>query len=131
MHDAAKRLQVFLFMHHIQQRGVVFINDNNYFLARLLVSFLHQIFQAKVRIHLMSLVSPKRLLPFKHIGQVSFQLLHTHVLGTAEVEMKHGMLHPFLLVVGNGQSLKKLLSSLEVGLKGRGKERLAESPWTT
>ena len=45
--------------------------------------------------------------------------------------MKHGMLHPFLLVVSNGQSLKKLLSSLEIGLKGRGKERLSESSWTT
>ena len=53
------------------------------------------------------------------------------MLGTAEVEMKHRMLHPFLLVFGNGQSLEKLLSSLEIGLKGRGKERLSESSWTT
>ena len=45
--------------------------------------------------------------------------------------MKHGMLHPFLLVVSNGQSIEKFFSSFEIGLEGRGKERLAESSWTT
>ena len=130
LHDAAKQLQVLFFMHHVQQRGVVFINDDHHLFARLLVSFLHQVFQAKVCVHLMSLVSPKRLLLLKHVSQISFQLLHTHVLGTAEVEMKHRMLHPFLLVISNSQSFEKFFSSLEIGLKGRGKERLAESSWT-
>ena len=93
-------------MHHVQQRGVVFINDDNYFLTRPLVSFLHQVFQAKVCVHLMSLVSPMRLLLLKHVSQISFQLLHTHVLGTAEVKVEHRVLHPFLFVIGNGQSLE-------------------------
>ena len=47
-----------------------------------------------------------RLLLLKHVSQISFQLLHTHVLGTAQVEMKHRVLHPFLFVIGNGQSLE-------------------------
>ena len=50
MHDAAKRLQVFLLMHHIQQRGVVFINDDNCFFACLLISSLYDSIQSFVRI---------------------------------------------------------------------------------
>ena len=79
----------------------------------------------------MSLVSPNGFLLFKHICQVSFQLFHAHVLGTAQVEVEHRMLHPFLLVISNGQALEEFLSSLKISLEGRGKERLSESSWTT
>ena len=52
------------------------------------------------------------------------------MLATAQVEMEYRMLHPILLVISNSQSFEKFFSSLEIGLKGRGKERLAESSWT-
>ena len=45
--------------------------------------------------------------------------------------MEYRVFHPLLLVISNGQSLEKFLSSLEIGLEGRGKERLSESSWTT
>ena len=53
------------------------------------------------------------------------------MLGTAHIEMEHRVLHPFLLVISNGQSLEEFLSSLEISLEGRSKERLAESSRTT
>ena len=52
------------------------------------------------------------------------QRLLVEVLRSAHVEVEHGVLHPFLLVVGYGQSLKKLLSSLEIGLKREAKSDL-------
>ena len=131
LHDATERLQILLLVHHVQQRGIIFIDDDYRLLARLLVSFLHQIFQTEIGIHLMRLIPPDGFLLFKHISQISFQLLHVHVLGTAQVEVEYRVLHPILLVISNGQSFEKLLSSLEISLKGRGKKRLAESSWTT
>ena len=41
LHDAAERLQVLFFMHHIQQRGIVFVDDDNSLFARLLISTLN------------------------------------------------------------------------------------------
>ena len=131
LHDEAQRFQIFLFMHYIQQRGIIFINDNHYLLTCLLVCFFHQVFQTEVSVHLMRLISPDSLLLFKHICQISFQLLHSHVLGAAQVEMQHRVLHPILLIISNGQSLKKFFPTLEIGLEGRCKERLSESSWTT
>ncbi len=45
--------------------------------------------------------------------------------------MKHRMLHPFLLIISYCQSLEEFLSTLEISLESRGKERLSESSWTT
>ena len=39
-------------MHHIQQRGIVFINDNDCLFARLLVSSLYDTFQSFIRVNL-------------------------------------------------------------------------------
>ena len=41
LHDAAERLKVFLFMYHIQQWGIVFVDDDNSLFARLLISTLY------------------------------------------------------------------------------------------
>ena len=34
LHDAAKRLQVLLLVYHVQQRGIIFINDDYHLRAR-------------------------------------------------------------------------------------------------
>ena len=70
-----------------------------------------------------SLVSPASFQLFKHISQISFQLLHAHVFGTAQIKMKHWMLDLFLLIICNGQSFEKFFPSLKISLKGRGKKK--------
>ena len=44
LHDATKWLQVLLLMYYVQQRGIIFINDDYHLRARLPVSPLHQVF---------------------------------------------------------------------------------------
>ena len=78
-----------------------------------------------------SLVSPASFQLFKHISQISFQLLHAHVFGTAQIKMKHWMLDLFLLIICNGQSFEKFFPSLKISLKGRGKKKKFESSWAT
>ena len=72
-----------------------------------------------------SLVSPASFQLFKHISQISFQLLHAHVFGTAQIKMKHWMLDLFLLIICNGQSFEKFFPSLKISLKGRGKKKIS------
>lgn len=60
-----------------------------------------------------------------------FQALSVEMLGTAHVEMEHGIYHPFPLVIGDGKAVEQFLTTLEIDLQGRGEERLAESARTT
>ena len=44
------------------------------------------------------------------------------MLCAAHVEMENRMFNPFLLVFGNGETLKQLFPPLEIGLEGGGEE---------
>ena len=50
LHDTAERLQILLLMHHVQQRGIIFVNDDSHLFARLLVSPLYNTSQSFIRI---------------------------------------------------------------------------------
>ena len=122
LHDAAERLQVFLFMYHIQQCGIIFVYDDHSLFARLLVSPLHDTIQSFIRTDFIFSFTIKFFVGQKLQVQIIVQGICIKVLGTAHVEVEHRMLHPILLVISNGQSLEQFLSALEIGLEGRGKE---------
>ena len=118
-------------MHHIQQWGIIFIDDDHRLFARLLVSTFHESIQSVVWIQFIIILAIEFLVWLQLQVEIMLQAISIKMLGTAHVEVEHRMLHPILLVISNGQSLEQFLSALEIGLKGRGKERLAESSRTT
>ena len=118
-------------MHNIQQRSIIFINDDNHLFTRLLVSSLYDSIQSVVWIQFIIIPAIELLVWFQLQVEIMFQAFLIKVLGTAQVEVEHRMLHPIFLIISNGQSLEKFLSSRKISLEGRGKERLAESSWTT
>ena len=131
LHHEAQLFEIILLMHHVQQRGIIFVYDDHHLLARLLASSLYDTIQSFIRIVFTFSFTIKLFVRQKLQIKIIVQGISIKVLGTAQVEMKHRMPYPFLLIISNGQSLEKFLPSLEIGLEGRGKERLSESSWTT
>ena len=53
-----------------------------------------------------------------------------HMFSGTHVEVQHRVLYPFLLQCLHGQSLKQILPSLEITVKGTGKQRFSETSGT-
>ena len=63
---------------------------------------------------------------FKDIEKIAFQLVFLHVLSRGHAEPQYRMFRPILLYSLYKKSLKQVLPSLEIRLKRRYKQRLAE-----
>ena len=48
LHDKAKFCQIFLLMYHVEQRGIIFVDDNHHLPASLLVSTFYESIQSVV-----------------------------------------------------------------------------------
>ena len=66
----------------------------------------------------------------KAIAKISFQLVLLHVLAQTHVKAQHRIFRPVFLHCFNEETPKQVLSSLEIRLKCRYKQRLAEPSWT-
>ena len=128
LHQEPQLAQVLLLVHHVEQRSVILVDDDHNLLPRLLVGFHHEILQADIGILLLALVAEQCLMVGEDVVEITPEPLLVHVLGAAHVEVEHGVPHPFLLIVGYGETLEQLLATGVVGMERGGEERLAEPP---
>ncbi len=73
LHDEAQRFQIFLFMHYIQQRGIIFINDNTTFYPSACKLLSPGLSTSEVSVHLRLIFPYSLLVRQKHISQISFK----------------------------------------------------------
>ena len=131
LHNEAKFCQVFLLMYHVEQRGIIFIDDNHHLLTCLLVGTLHESIQPVVGVQFILITAIEFFKWLQLQVEIMLQALPVNMLGTAHIEMEHRVLHPILLVISDGKSFEEFLPALEIGLQSRCKKRLSESPWAT
>ena len=82
-------------MHHVQERGIVFVYDNYNFAAGLGIRIDDETFQALVKLSLAGFAFAVYLFVVgKFAVQFLLQCLLVHVFGRAHVEMQHGVLRP-------------------------------------
>ena len=129
-HHLSQLRQVLLFVHHIQQRCIVFVNEHNHLLARLGVGFVNESGQSIVDVEFQSSNAILLLIGLQNKTKVSLQFFHRVVLTQAHIKMQHWIFHPILLQLLNGQPLEQLALSLEICLESRGQQRLAEPSGT-
>ena len=117
LHYTAQLLQVVLLVYHIKQRSIIFVNKNDHLLTGLFASAHYKILQTLVGIFRSLLTSVYLLIFLKFKIQFAKKTFIIHVLRRAHVEVKHRMLHPLLLIISNGKTVKQFLAALEISLK--------------
>ena len=115
-HDVAQHRKVCLFMHHVQQRGIIFIDKDNDLTTGLLINTLNQVGQPYIAILQICRDTKLTLLPAQLEMQVIFQLFPIHVFALAHVKMQHRVRLPFLLQLFDGQALEQFLPPFEKGV---------------
>ena len=81
-------------MHHVQERGIVFVYQDDGLAARLFIGGNDEVCQPVVNIFRRIFYSIFTLFKGKTLAEEALQLLLVHVLGRAHVEVQHGMLRP-------------------------------------
>ncbi len=128
-HHAAVFLKGNTGVHHIKQWFVVFVDKDYARLTRLLVRVLQQIGKAVTQQTLVALA----ILFFSFFDKiVQGQMKRSGIdkLLSVEVNLKHRIFRPVLLQLFHLQSLKEVLTALEIILQGRDKQRLTETAGT-
>ena len=129
-HRVAELIEFLLLMRHIQQRCVIFINEHHHLLARLPVNHFYQVIESIVVSVTVIFYTILLFIIFQKVAQILFQLRLLHVLALAQVEVQHGIFVPLLLQLLDGKPLEEFLLALEITLKGRNQQRLAETAWS-
>ena len=131
LHDETKFCQVFLLMYHVEQWGIIFVDNDHHLLASQLVGTFYESIQSVIGIQFILITAIEFLKWLQLQVEIMLQAFPVNMLGTAHIEMKHWVLHPILLVISDGKSFEEFLSALEIGLQSRGKKRLSEPPRAT
>ena len=120
--------QLGLVVHHIQQRRVIFVNDDDGFLAGLLESGFYQEFQSRVYIDVIHIwkLSINGLIFFQFISEDAYQLLLIQMFSRGHIEMKNRMFTPFFFHFAGLEPFEKFLSTFEIAMESRRQQRLAE-----
>ena len=130
-HDVAELLQAVIIVGNVKKRRVIFVDEHHHLLACFLIGGHDQVFKTDIGIHLFTLVAKPSLLLLQHVSQISLELLLLHVLATAHVEVEHGIFRPFRLQFLDGKPLEEVFLALEITLKSRHQQRLAETARAT
>ncbi len=130
LHDLAHRLERGLIVKRVEQRGVVLVDDYRYLLARLLIKKSYQSVEFLSWCQLVGIILID-VQPLQHQSQRPLKLFgcRPSFCGT-QIEMKHGILRPFLLKVRDLQSLKQLAVTFEIRFQSRREQRLAKAAGT-
>ena len=99
LHDKAKFCQIFLLMYHVEQRGIIFVDDDHHLLASLLVGTFYESIQPVVGVQFILITAIEFLKWLQLQVEIMLQAFPVNMLGTAHIEMKHWVLHPILLVI--------------------------------
>ena len=129
-HHVAKPRQLLLLMHHVQQGSVVLVDQDNHLLTGLGVGTFDETFQTLVRINSALITSVYLLVTIQFPLQLTQKPILVHMLRRAHVEMKHRIACPLLLQTLDSQTLKQILSPLEITMERRSKQRLSETTGT-
>ena len=129
-HHVAKPRQLLLLMHHVQQGSVVLVDQDNHLLTGLGVGTFDETFQTLVRINSALITSVYLLVTIQFPLQLTQKPILVHMLRRAHVEMKHRIACPLLLQTLDSQTLKQILSPLEITMERRSKQRLPETAGT-
>ena len=126
-HHITQLRQIFLLMNHIKQRSVIFVYQDNHFFTGLLISTFYKSLQTLIHIQFLFYTSINLLVCHEFQFQFRVQLFPVHMFSGTHVEVQHRVLYPFLLQCLHGQSLKQILPSLEITVKGTGKQRFSKT----
>ena len=118
-HYLPESRQLAIVVHHVQQRCVIFVNDDDGFLPGLLEGAMNQPLQTLVGIYIFFAAPVDEFIPLQLVLKSAYQLLLIQMLGRGHVEMKNRMPRPFLLHLARFQSLEKFLPALEITMESR------------
>ena len=112
-----------------QERLVVFVHQDDDLLPGTLASTLNDAPEAAFY-GFFCFVGTVKLLPFLQAQvQVLLEVVRGLILLAAQIQMQHGVLHPFGGVLRDGKSLEQILLATEVCGNGGQQQRLPEAPW--
>ena len=121
-----------LVVHHIQQRCVIFINDQHSWFPGLGKRLFYQKLQPCVDIHLVQILTftINSFIFSKFIVELAQQLILVHVLGCGHVEMEDRVPRPFFLHISGLEPFEKFFLSFEVTTESRGQQGFTETTRT-
>ena len=115
-------------MHYIKQRSIILVNKDDHLLACLIICSLNQCSKTVVVVSGRISNAIFILIFCKAIAKIAFQLILLHMLARSHAKSYYGIFRPVLLHSLDEESLEQVLSSLEICLECRYKQRLAEPP---
>lgn len=122
-------LPVFILVHHIKQRGIIFVNQYYHLLARFPIGSLDKWDEADVGINSRIRNAPFLLLFCKllveYLSSWAISMCLPMLISNAAPD---SLSNPFQLF--DGESFEKLLLSFKIALHGSQQQRLSETAWT-
>ena len=116
-HHVPQGRQVPVFVHHVQDRRIVFVYQYDHLPAVFGIRIHNQVRQPDIRILRFTRRNPQPdFVVLKRIVQVARERIFVHVLSQAHVEMQYGILCPFRLQPFDGKPFEQLLPPFEISM---------------
>ena len=114
-------------MHHVQQWGIVFVDEHHCLLAGFFRNVLNQFAKTNVGVDFVRGNSESSFVLGKYVQQIPLQLLLVQMLSCGEAERQHGIFRPFRLKFFDVEPFEEFLPPLEIALEHGNEQRLPKA----
>ena len=130
-HDLTELREDGLFMHDIEQRGVIFVDEYDDLTSGLFIGGADETGKAVVRADCGMGDAIGAFVLLEQFVKIMLEAFFVHVFATAHAEMEYGMGSPVFFQSFDGESFEKLAASFKIAFEGGHEQRFAETAGTT